>query len=215
MSSSSSSGGGSVEHIDNISSGWNYLAVVQIGDNAAVGDVWEFCVGADTQGQCSTGNRVWDPDIGDEIDSDWVPIKLTISLNGSGSKGDFTVDSTMIEYSQSAYTRITNVQIQAIATGLRGEMLTRWIKAVFSSADGRHETVAVDDSMAPEGNNSTGSGSASQAIRITPFSANYDTVTIDAQVRLVSFSTVLPPPNSLTAAIYVYTARTSVETSHN
>jgi len=116
------------------------------------------------------------------------------------------VDTDSAQYSQDAFSRITRVQLQAAATGVHGEMQMRSISAAFAAADGSTETVVVPDSSAPAGNNSTGSGTAAQAIQITPFSANYDSVIVNMQVRLSSPQTTLPAPDSLRGGIYVFAA---------
>jgi hypothetical protein len=111
-----------------------------------------------------------------------------------------------VNYSQGAYSNISDVEIQALADGVKGSLQFQSICAVFSRPGGLSETVNVPNSSAPEGRNSSGSGTAAQAIKITPFGGNYTVVEITAQVRLTSTETTLPAPDSLSGGIYVYTS---------
>jgi hypothetical protein len=204
--SSSSSGGGAFQPIDNISSGWTYLAMVRLGDNSDSGTVWEYCMGADTQTHCSTGHFVWDADISDGIDSKWVAVSLVVSTGDTTSNGDLTVGAAGAGYGQGAFSKITKVQIQASASGVDGSMQMQSISVEFMRLDGSGETVVIPQSSAPDGHNSTGSGTASQAIEVTPSGDSFVSVTINAQVRLTSPDTTLPGVNSLATGIYVFTA---------
>jgi hypothetical protein len=206
MPSSSSSGGGAYEPIDDISPGWKYVGFLRLGNNSLSGNVWEYCVGADTQTNCTTGDFVWDPDITDGIDSDWKTIKLEVAPSGSGSTGKLTLGGVPIENSQGGYTRITRVQIQAKVDGIIGQVSTQNVSVDFTRADDSGETAAVPNSSAPIGDNTTGSGTASGAIQINPSGQNFVKASIFAQVRLVGHVTTLPPPNSLTLGIYVFVA---------
>src|SRR5689334_19914528 len=112
---SSSSGGGAYEPIDNISPGWTYVEVFRLGDNSDTGNVWEYCVGADTQSNRCTGNVVWDANIGDGIDSGWVSVSLKVALDGTGSLGTLKLGMLSIDYSQGGYSNISRVELQAVA----------------------------------------------------------------------------------------------------
>jgi len=206
MPSSSSSGGGGYEPIPGVSPGWNYLGVVRLGNNSTTGSVWELCVGADTQSNCSTADQVWGTATPSGVNSGWVNISLRVSLIGSGSTGVLEFGNVSASYSQGAYSSISEVEIQALADGVKGSLKFQSICAVFSHPGGVSETVNVPDSSAPEGNNSSGSGTASQSIKISPFGGNYTVVEITAQVRLISLEAGLPAPDSLKGGIYVYTS---------
>jgi len=207
MSSSSSSGGGAYEPIDGISPGWNYVGFVRVGSNGTIPSVWEYSVGADTITNCTTSDRVWDSNIADGINSNWVKVSLTVKLSGTAaSTGKITVGGTDISYSQGDYARMTKVQIQVSASGLQGDMRMQEISAEFFRADGSSAIVLIPPSSNPDANNSAGTGTVSQALQINPPSNVFVSVTVDLQVRLSTEDTTLPAPDSLSAGIYVFTA---------
>ena len=194
--SSSSSGSG----------GCAFVGKVTLGSNSSDGGDGAFSVGQDATGDMITGQRVWDADLSDALDSNWVPVELTGSPGGGQDGVTWDVEGGTPEplsYSGAKYGAIQKVQITAQVNTANCRMSWRSVAVMFYRNGELRETVDVGDQPIAD-TISNGDSQASQTVPVVPNGSDNDQVVIAARVRLESTATALPAPDAITGEVRVF-----------
>ena len=195
--------------------GYSLYAELKVGANGTNEGVSEFAVGS-AQGETGFGNTIWDDNVSDGVDSDWVKVKLVADPTGVtwavGDRSPVRLTAT------SVFGDSLSMKVRAAVNG--GGRQTSWRDLVVSFYGSRDsdlsqpaEELNLSSSSTPEASTfgSAPDATDDRVIDIVPDGMNYQKVMLSASVRIESLAGVIPSPDAMFAQVYVYSSQPAAQ----
>jgi hypothetical protein len=188
-------------------SGYSVYAELKVGSNGTDEGVAETAVGA-AGGTPGYGHTIWDEDVSDGVDSDWVRVSLVAGPSGV----TWTVgDQAPVHVTDSVAGEILSLKVRAAVMG--GERQTSWRDLVASFYNSEGDTAATETVTLGRAGNPVAStigaapdAEADKASDIWPDGSGYHMVKLTASVRMQALEPGLPSAESVFGQVYLYAA---------
>jgi hypothetical protein len=188
-------------------SGYSVYAELKVGSNGTDEGVAETAAG-DAGGTSAAGHTIWDEDVSDGVDSDWVRVSLVAGPSGV----TWTVgNQAPVHVADSVTGEILSLKVRAAVSG--GDRQSSWrdlVATFFTSEDGSGPTEKVTMSRAGNPVASTiGAASDAEADKtsdVWPDGSGYHMVQLTGSVRMQALQAGLPSPESVFGQVYLYAA---------
>jgi hypothetical protein len=186
-------------------SGYSVYAELKVGSNGTDEGVAEIAAG-DAVGNSSVGHTIWDENVADGVDSDWVQVSLVAGPSGV----TWTVgNQAPVHVADSVTGDILSLKVRAAVMG--GNRQTAWQNLVANFYDSEQSTtpseqVSVIRSANPEASTigAAPDAEADKYADIWPDGSGYKMVQLTGSVRIQSLDAGLPNPESVFGQIYLY-----------
>ena len=194
MAESSSSSGSSVV----------VLADVRVGNNSVEATEDEYRVGLEGTGEPVVGQRTWDANLADGLNSGWVNVKLTAE-GGANSEVEWEVNggaSGALSFEGASFQHVEGIRITAGVAETNCRMSWQNVVARYYLNGVLMQMVELGAGELPVAS-TMGSGMppVSKSSEISPDGANNTKVVITGQVKLESTSTQLPGADAIVGSI--------------
>jgi len=186
-------------------SGYSVYAELKVGSNGSDEGVAETAAG-DAAGNATVGHTIWDEDVSDGVDSDWVQVSLVAGPSGV----TWTVgNQAPVHVADSVTGDILSLKVRAAVMG--GDRVTSWRDLVANFFDTENSASPSEQvSVVRAGNpvaNTVGAASdaeADKSVDIWPDGSGYQMVQLTGSVRIQSLQEGLPNPESVFGQVYLY-----------